>query len=184
MVPVVDRYNFPLDPCSEELAQKLIDQKKAKPCFRGGVYHIKLKTTSENSNTKYDVVVNYLGTVYYYKKGTHALHREDGPAVTYKDGTKMWYLHGEYHRIDGPAIEYSNGNREWWVNGFRHREDGPAIDEARGYKVWYISGLIHRKDGPAIELPDGRNCWYLNGCRLSPEKEKVLNKWWNNKNGI
>ena len=24
------------------------------------------------------------------------LHREDGPAIEYSDGTKLWFLHGKY----------------------------------------------------------------------------------------
>ena len=40
MIPVVDRYNFPLDPCSEELAQKLIDQKKKQNLVLEEVYII------------------------------------------------------------------------------------------------------------------------------------------------
>jgi hypothetical protein len=28
------------------------------------------------------------------------LHRTDGPAVEYTDGTKVWYLHGRYYTFD------------------------------------------------------------------------------------
>ena len=112
-------------------------------------------------NKKYDVLVNYAGTVYYYKKGTELLHREDGPAVIYKSGTKFWYQNGEHHRVDGPAIEHENGNREWWVNGEHHRTDGPAI-----------------------EWNDGTKAWWVDGKRLSAEKEEILNQWWDKKNGI
>ena len=55
------------------------------------------------------------------------IHREHGPAIVDKQGTKEWYIGGLLHRDDGPARECSNGNKEWWVNGQRHREDGPAI---------------------------------------------------------
>jgi hypothetical protein len=28
-------------------------------------------------------------------KGTHIIHREDGPAIEWQDGTKEWFLYGE-----------------------------------------------------------------------------------------
>lgn len=41
MVPVVDRNNFPLEPCSEEFAQKFINEKKSQTLFkRRGPYQI------------------------------------------------------------------------------------------------------------------------------------------------
>ena len=35
-----------------------------------------------------------------------------------KDGTK-WYRNeqGQLHRTDGPAVEWADGSKEWWVNG-------------------------------------------------------------------
>ena len=41
----------------------------------------------------------------------------------YADGTKEWYINGEYHREDGPAIEWADGYKEWYLNGKLHRED-------------------------------------------------------------
>ena len=63
-----------------------------------------------------------------------------------------------------------------------HREDGPAALYNSGHKEWFINGKRHRADGPAIEYTSGNKSWYINGKRLSPEKEAILNKWWNNKN--
>ena len=51
------------------------------------------------------------------------LHREDGPAVEYLNGTKEWYLNGRLHRLDGPAIEYADGYKEWWLNGKNYTEE-------------------------------------------------------------
>jgi hypothetical protein len=68
------------------------------------------------------------------------LHREDGPAREWKNGTKEWWLNGKQHRTDGPAIEWDNGNKEWWLNGKQHREDGPAVEYVSGYKAWWING--------------------------------------------
>ena len=68
-----------------------------------------------------------LASQYQYIKGNYGekiwfnqdslLHRIDGPAIIYTDGTKQWYSHGKLHRIDGPAITYADGDGEWWVNG-------------------------------------------------------------------
>lgn len=54
---------------------------------------------------------------YWYKEGTRTLHREDGPAVEYDDGSKYWYLNGKRHREDGPAIVWADGTKYWYVNG-------------------------------------------------------------------
>jgi hypothetical protein len=75
---------------------------------------------------------------YWYKEGK--LHRIDGPAIEYKNGTKFWYLKGLRHREDGPAVEYSDGRKEWFQNGIRHRIDGPAIEYSDVGKGWYIEG--------------------------------------------
>jgi hypothetical protein len=67
------------------------------------------------------------------------LHREDGPAIVWEDGSKEWWINDELHRLDGPAIEYSNGTKCWYINGKRHRVDGPAIEYSDGKKEWYIN---------------------------------------------
>ena len=50
------------------------------------------------------------------------LHREDGPAIEYTEGSKYWYLNNEIHREDGPAIECPNGTNYWYLNGEYHSE--------------------------------------------------------------
>ena len=62
----------------------------------------------------------------WYKNGQ--LHREDGPAVEWVDGSKEWFIDGKHHRENGPAIEWDDGKREWYLNGVRHRENGPAVE--------------------------------------------------------
>ncbi len=37
-----------------------------------------------------------------YRNERGELHREDGPAIEYTSGTKMWYQNGKLHREDGP----------------------------------------------------------------------------------
>jgi len=57
-----------------------------------------------------------------------------------QNGTKEWKLpSGDFHKEDGPALEYASGTKLWWINGKRHREDGPAIEYISGNKRWYIN---------------------------------------------
>lgn len=77
------------------------------------------------------------------------------------DGTKRWYLNGEFHREDGPAVEYTNGDNIWFFHGKIHRKDGPAVKFANGDTIWFLHGEMHREDGPAIEQTDGIVFWCL-----------------------
>ena len=90
----------------------------------------------------------------------------------YKDRTE-WYFEGKLHREDGPAVEYSNGSKCWYKNGDLHREDGPAILHTNGCKEWCKNGTLHREDGPAIEDANGDKYWYLEGKML---EEHEFNK--------
>ena len=90
------------------------------------------------------------------------LHRVDGPAIEYANGTKLWYVNDKRHRVDGPAAEWANGDKWWYVNGKRHRIGGPAAEWANGDKWWYVNGKLHRVDGPAIELANGDKEWWVN----------------------
>jgi len=151
------------------------------------------------------ILKNESGTFYYSDKKMTKLHREDGPAVEWSDGSKHWYLNGKLyrednrafeladaskhwylngklHREDGPAIECADGSKYWYLNGKRHREDGPAFEWSDGSKSWYLNGKLHREDGPAVEYASGDKAWYLSGQPLSKEewekrtgKKKTIN---------
>ena len=55
-------------------------------------------------------------------------------------GTRRYYnTAGQLHRTDGPAIEYANGTKYWCQNGQRHRTDGPAVEHADGSKAWCVN---------------------------------------------
>lgn len=42
----------------------------------------------------------------YYDKNNR-LHRKDGPAIIWPNGTKYWYLDGKYYgNSDKPPVEY------------------------------------------------------------------------------
>ena len=100
------------------------------------------------------------------------LHREDGPACEWADGRKEWHRNGKKHREDGPAIERPNGDKIWYRNDKKHREDGPAVELTNGDKAWYLDGKFHREDGPAIERPNGDKIWYLDGIRIKKENRE------------
>ena len=86
----------------------------------------------------------------------------------------MWYLNDELHREDGPAVDFADGTKFWYLNGKRHREDGPAVEYADGTKCWYLNDELHREDGPAIEWPNGYKFWYLDGKEVTEEEHKRL----------
>jgi hypothetical protein len=43
-------------------------------------------------------------------------------------GHKAWYRNGKLHREDGPAIEYSNGFKVWYINGIEQEKTDLSID--------------------------------------------------------
>ena len=65
------------------------------------------------------IEINSNGSKFYYKdRAMEILHREDGPAVEWSNGSKEWYINGKLHREDGPAMESSSGFHDsWYING-------------------------------------------------------------------
>ena len=45
------------------------------------------------------------------------LHREDGPAIVWVDGTQLWYFDGRLHREGGPAVIHPDGRTEHFTHG-------------------------------------------------------------------
>ena len=64
---------------------------------------------------RYHIEVNTYGTRW-YRNAMGQVHRDDGPAVEYTDGDKVWCQNGQRHRTDGPAVEYADGGKEWYIN--------------------------------------------------------------------
>jgi hypothetical protein len=108
-------------------------------------------------------VMNIENGIRIWRNPVGQLHRTDGPAIEWANGSKEWYVNGKIHRDDGPTRELANGHKEWWANGQLHRTDGPAIEGYDGDKEWYVDGKLHRIDGPAIEESDGSKEWYVDG---------------------
>jgi hypothetical protein len=43
--------------------------------------------------------------------------------TTYKNGYKVWKLpNGDFHKEDGPAIEYIGGDKLWYINDVQYTE--------------------------------------------------------------
>ena len=88
-------------------------------------------------------IISSNGTKYYYRdKEKTILHREDGPAIEYADGSKGWYQNNRLHRIDGPALEWFDGDVFWYQNSKLHRMDGPAHITSGGGKEWWVNHVF------------------------------------------
>lgn len=119
----------------------------------------------------------------YYRNGK--LHREDGPAIEWADGSKTWFRNGELHRTNGPAKELAGGRLEWYENGklkkvklpdgttYWYGTSGLSIEDGKwfiakqltpyGTTIWYNSkGEVDRTDGPIV-YDNGDKAWYKNG---------------------
>jgi hypothetical protein len=88
-------------------------------------------------------IVTYPENTTYYKN--NKIHREDGPAIEWRNGNMHWLFNDRLHRTDGPAIELVETElgcivKKWSINGKYHREDGPAVEFGNGYKEWWIDG--------------------------------------------
>ena len=59
---------------------------------------------------------------------------------------------GQLHRTDGPAVEYTNGSKEWYINGKLHREHGPAIILGNGAKWWFLDNIEYTEEEHQEEL--------------------------------
>lgn len=87
------------------------------------------------------------------------LHREDGPAIEYEDGTNEWYINNQRHRIDGPAITCSKSN----ISG-KHK----IVLSNFSFYDYYIC------DVPYTEI----EFWQLQSTILS---EKYIDEQWYNR---
>ena len=115
-----------------------------------------------NDALKYHIDVDHNGTRR-YRNSADLLHRDEGPAIVYKDGSEKWYQNGELHCTTGPAVIWAYGDLEWWQNGKQHREDGPAVEWHNGSKFWFQNGSCHRVNGPAVVWANGHVEWRLYG---------------------
>ena len=146
--------------------RKEIAAKWAKIKQSRGVTEVASLENTPKKKTDYD------GTQTWWLNGK--LHRDDGPAMIYKNGTRKWVKDGKLHRDDGPAVVDADGSQIWYLNGQRHRDDGPAVVNSDGTRMWYKAGKLHREDGPAFITPDGKQTWFQNGVPSRTEKSKKV----------
>jgi hypothetical protein len=92
------------------------------------------KEKFDNQRMYYNHIINM------HYCGGYLVHREDGPAIIWSDGSEDWICEGKYHRKRGPAVKRKNGHKEWWHNGVPHRKGGPAIEWRYGDKSWWLNG--------------------------------------------
>lgn len=53
-----------------------------------------------------------------YRNSKNQLHRLNGPAIEYLDGSYIWVRNDRNHRIGGPTAYSKFTNYfEWWMNG-------------------------------------------------------------------
>jgi hypothetical protein len=101
--------------------------------------------------------------------------------MQYKNGlnfigrNQFWFLNGQLHREDGPAITYLDGTKEWFFNGKRHRKDGPAIEREtinpNVFDIYNPKTGFHERESIGYE-------WYFNGekidCTTQEEFERLM----------
>jgi|ERR1700691_915888 len=75
---------------------------------------LKINSWDESIPENYSGILDYGYCIEYYLNDK--LHREDGPAVIYSDGTINYYLNGKLHREYGPAVIWNNGSFEYYIN--------------------------------------------------------------------
>ena len=85
-----------------------------------------------------------------YTAGRYAdvLHRQGGPAYIGRNtnGTltvERWFFLGRLHREDGPAVKFSDGSQYCYFNGKSHRDHGPACMSADGRYKWFRHGKLY-----------------------------------------
>lgn len=89
----------------------------------------------------------------WYEKGR--LHREDGPAITFKD-TEIWMRYGKFHRLDGPAVQ---------------------VGHARGAEYFFYKLRYSRAYGQRRKFTPGATEFWIYGRRYTAEAfQKHLDK--------
>jgi hypothetical protein len=63
----------------------------------------------------------------------------------FKDRIEYQNEQGLLHRLDGPARIWHDGSQSWWINDNLHREDGPAREWNDGDKEWFLNNILYTK---------------------------------------
>jgi hypothetical protein len=97
------------------------------------------------------------------------LHREDGPAQVWSNGTESWWLDGKRHRPDGPARVFADGYLVWRPE-YQRPLGGPVRVWPDGIEEWLLNDQIHCENWPPARIgADSHEEWWLNGIQYTNE---------------
>ncbi len=105
-----------LEPLQENLikTEQLSDGSTVETYDNGMIMYLNKEGKIHRDNDLPAAIDPVYGIKYWYKNGEK--HRENYPAVVYKNGNTIWYKNDKKHRINGPAVDWKNTKR-WYVNG-------------------------------------------------------------------
>ena len=69
---------------------------------------------------RHHIVVDQRTGIRRYYNNSGQLHRLDGPAVIWRDGSEAWFHNGKLHRTTGPAVALTNRTTTWWIHGVQY----------------------------------------------------------------
>jgi hypothetical protein len=85
----------------------------------------------------------------------------------------MWRLNGQRHREDGPAIEWADGTKSWYLNGnwlteeeHKRRTSGITMDDALAAG----DGVILREQAERIEALESQRDELLAALEILTER--------------
>jgi hypothetical protein len=59
-------------------------------------------------------IIEYNDRIEYHLNGR--LHRDNGPAIIYNDGSEYWFQYDRLHNTNGPAIILPFGMKRYYIN--------------------------------------------------------------------
>jgi hypothetical protein len=65
----------------------------------------------------------------WYKHGK--LHRENGPAIVWPDGSMMWYQNNLWHNTNGPAMIWFDGTKDYYLNGGQYTKEQWKLNRSK-----------------------------------------------------
>ena len=131
------------------------------------IYVLRIDNTNENFDC--ETVLRVTETIH-----SKILHRVDGPACEYDDGTKEYFCDGNYHRIGGPACEYPNGVKIFYNNGVLHNDNGYAYEAPGGRRALIKHGRLDNGEGPLCAIVGSDQLIIVGDSKVFTIGENVL----------
>ncbi len=73
--------------------------------------------------------------VFWYRDSSHTImHRIGGPAAIFDSGKKVWIVNDKRHRDDGPALTWADGTYDWYLDGIYYQAFEDYIKELKKTK--------------------------------------------------